>query len=911
MTDETSPLPLLRTKLHRPPVVGDHLHRQRLLDRLDQRRRRPLTLVSAPAGYGKSTLVSCWLESCDCPGVWYALDEDDNDLHLFLSYILSGIRSVFHEACRETQSLLNTADLPPLPLLVRSLINELDQIERAFILVLDDYHLIHDRDVHDFLAELMNYSPEIMHLVLISRRDPPLPLAALRVRGRMTEGRVQELRFSVTETAAFLKQALGTTINDTTAAVLEEKTEGWVAGLRLAALSLRERADLDRILAGLPHDNRYVMDYIIAEVLSQQPPAMQEYLLKTAILSRFCAPLCDAVCVPDAETGECKLGGKNFLKTLVQSNLFVIPLDSHHHWFRYHHLFQQLLMRQLKRKFSLDVIDEIHKQASRWLAENGLIEEAFKHALKANDVPTAVNLVVQHRHDLMNREQWFLLDRLLLQLPVDSINKDPTLLILKAWSCENRSRIAEMMEILDQIERQIGDTTSKMILETDLLAELNALKAARCYFEGNGPRTIILSEKALAMLPPEAHSVRGFTECVLAFGYQMTGDLKAAYGSVYNALKERGLHGTTYHSRLLVTLCLVHWIAANLSGLRQAAFQCLQLARESNLAETKGFANYFMGIVYYHHNETAAAEEYLSAIVKSRYISNTLNYAHSAFALALVYQAQGRLDDAREVAESVIAHALDSQNTELLQIAHSFKAELALRRGNIAEVRQWAENFDLQAIASGHRFYLPQITLANALITLGTGDNQQKAADLLSRLHDYYMSIHNVRFQIEVLALQALLQDARGDKHAAMSSLERAVVLAEPGKFIRLFLDLGPKMFELLNRLAKQNISVKYVGELLIAFRKEGTLSGQTPLDDDAFTSRYAMNSPLDESLTNRELEILALLAQRMRNKEIAEKLFISPETVKRHTINIYSKLNVHNRREAAKKATTLGILVG
>jgi len=468
-----------------------------------------------------------------------------------------------------------------------------------------------------------------------------------------------------------------------------------------------------------------------------------------------------------------------------------------------------------------------------------------------------------------------------------------------------------MMEILDQIERQIGDTTSKMILETDLLAELNALKAARCYFEGNGPRTIILSEKALAMLPPEAHSVRGFTECVLAFGYQMTGDLKAAYGSVYNALKERGLHGTTYHSRLLVTLCLVHWIAANLSGLRQAAFQCLQLARESNLAETKGFANYFMGIVYYHHNETAAAEEYLSAIVKSRYISNTLNYAHSAFALALVYQAQGRLDDAREVAESVIAHALDSQNTELLQIAHSFKAELALRRGNIAEVRQWAENFDLQAIASGHRFYLPQITLANALITLGTGDNQQKAADLLSRLHDYYMSIHNVRFQIEVLALQALLQDARGDKHAAMSSLERAVVLAEPGKFIRLFLDLGPKMFELLNRLAKQNISVKYVGELLIAFRKEGTLSGQTPLDDDAFTSRYAMNSPLDESLTNRELEILALLAQRMRNKEIAEKLFISPETVKRHTINIYSKLNVHNRREAAKKATTLGILVG
>jgi LuxR family maltose regulon positive regulatory protein len=908
MADKES-LPLIRTKLHRPPVAKDHLHRQHLLDRLNRNLHRPLTLVSAPAGYGKSTLVSCWLEACDIPSAWVSLDENDNDLRMFIAYFLTAVQSIFPDTARKTQALLNSADLPPLSVLARSLINELDQIDKAFILVLDDYHFIHEKAVHNLITELLNHPPASMHLVLVTRRDPPLPIITLRARDQVTDIRVKELRFSAMEISAFLRQATGARVDETMVTVLEEKTEGWVTGLRLAALSLRHQSDLDRILAGLSPDNRYVMDYIITEVFSQQPPAMQEYLMKTAILNRFCAPLCDAVCVPDAESGVCELGGRKFLKTLVQTNLFVIPLDPQHQWFRYHHLFQQLLKRRLKRKFSPDVIDAIHKQASRWFAENGLIEEAFKHALKANDVPNAVHLVVQHRHDLMNREQWHLLERLLLQLPTDSIDKDPKLLTLKAWSCENRSRISEMMEILDQIERLIGDTSSKAIVEIDLRAEFNALKAAQCYFKGDGRRTIAHSEKALEMLPPGAHSVRGFAECVLAFGYQMTGELKAAYTSVQNALEERGLHGTTYHSRLLVTLCFVHWIAANLTGLRQVAIQCLQLGREANLVETIGFANYFMGIVHYHHNETAATEKYLSAIVKSRYIPNTLNFAHSAFALALVYQAQGRPGEAQEVAESVIAHALDSQNTDLLQISQAFQAELAFRRGRIAETTQWAENFELHPIAPGFRFYVPQITLAKAFITLGTGDNHQRAVDLLSRLHNYYTSIHNIRFQIEVLALQALLHDVQGDEPAAMSALERALTLAEPGGFIRPFLDLGPKMFDLLNRLAKQNISVKYAGQLLTAFRKERTGPVRTSPDDVSDTSRYSTNSPLDETLTNRELEILALLAQRLRNKEIAEKLFISPETVKRHTINIYGKLNAHNRREAVAKAEAIGIL--
>lgn len=909
MSDKANPPPLIRTKLHRPPVAKDHLYRQHLLDRLNRNLHRPLTLVSAPAGYGKSTLVSSWLETCDIPSAWVSLDDNDNDLQLCLSYVVSAIRAVLPDACRETQALLNATQPPPLLLLTRSLINELDQAEKAFILVLDDYHFIHENAVHNLITELLNHPPALLHLVLSTRRDPPLPLATLRARDLVTDIRVKELRFSVKEVSTFLGRAIGTPVDETMVTVLEEKTEGWVTGLRLAALSLQHQSHLDRILAGLPHDNRYVMDYIIAEVLSQQSPAMQEYLMKTAILDRFCAPLCDAVCVPDAESGVCELGGRKFLKSLVQTNLFVIPLDPQHQWFRYHHLFQQLLRRQLKRKFSPDAIDAIHKRASHWFAEKGLIEEAFQHALKGNDVPAAVHLVAQHRHELMNREQWHLLERLLLHLPADSIDKDPRLLALKAWSCENRSRIAEMMEILGQIERLIADKSSNAMPEIDLLAEFNALKAAQGYFEGDGRRAVALSEKALATLPPGAYSIRGFAKCVLAFGYQMTGELKAAYTSVHNALKDRRLHGTTYHSRLLVTLCFVHWIAANLTGLRQAANQCLQLGRKSNLTETIGFADYFMGIAHYYHNETAAAEKYLSANVKTRYIPNTLNFAHSAFALALIYQAQGRPGRAQKVADSVIAHALDSQNAELLQISQAFQAELALRRGRVAETTQWAENFELHSIAPGYRFYVPHITLAKLLITRGTGDNHQKAADLLSRLYDYYMSIHNIRFQIEVLALQALFQDAQGHEPAALSVLARAITLSEPGNYIRIFLDLGPQMSDLLNRLKKHNLAVRYVDQLLAAFRDEKLGKVQKETDRPPVQLSAAGNQSAAWTLTNRELDVLDLLTQRLSNKEIAEKLFISVETVKRHTINIYNKLKVHTRRHAVEKAQTLGIL--
>ena len=422
MTEKSPNIDIIRTKLYRPPVTKDLVPRSHLLERLEYCRQRPLTLISAPAGYGKSTLASSWLEASDCPGAWVSLDEDENDLRLFLTYLVAAIQMLFPEAGQQIQALLNATELPPGKVLAHTLLNDLTQIEEPFILVLDDYHRIHEEAVHDLLEELLHHPPHSLHLVLITRRDPQLSLPALRAKGQVTEIRLQDLRFSTEETAVFLQRVLDMSLDDQTAEILGKKTEGWVTGLRLAALSLHHRSDGDRLLAELPEDNRYVEEYLVLEVFSQQPAAIQQYLLSTAILDRFCAPLCEAVC-PGAEPKVCELSGEEFLTRLEQTNLFVISLDSQQQWFRYHHLFRKFLNYRVQELYSPDEMATFHTLASAWFAEQGLIDEALHHALKADDIPAAARLVAHHRHDLINREQWPRLERWLDLLPDSALTR--------------------------------------------------------------------------------------------------------------------------------------------------------------------------------------------------------------------------------------------------------------------------------------------------------------------------------------------------------------------------------------------------------------------------------------------------------------------------------------------------------
>ena len=912
MPDETMHSALLNTKLHRPPVDRNHVHRLRLLERLDQRRHRPLTLVSAPAGYGKSSLISCWLKACDIRSAWVSLDENDDDLRMFATYFVAAVQSLFPGACRNTQTLLNAVDLPPLRTLCTSLLNELDRIEQPFILVLDDYYLISESAVHNLISAILNHPPQSLHLVIIGRKDPPLPVTKMRAQSQLTEIRIKDLRFTVAETESFLKQALGIKIKTSMAAALEEKTEGWVTGMRLATLSMHGRRDLDpRLLE--PHvDAQYVMEYLFTEVFSHQPPEISRYLLGTAVLDRFCGPLCEAVCAPGAEPFTCEISGWEFIAWLKKENIFLIPLDPEKRWFRYHHLFKKLLVNQLNRRCSPEEIKALHAQASDWFAENDLLEEALWHAQASGDTETASSLVARFSHQLINGQQWVRLERCLSQLSRDQIEQDPALLTLEGWIhiCRhNYSGLAACVERIKNLNATFPPDTFVNVKYVS--GHCDVLKGALHYYAAEGNSAVACCRRALKHIPP--HHKRGqllaHTGQILA--YQMVGDFETGL-SIYKRVMERHVNrDNNYHAMYLSKLGLTYWMEADLNALQQTAESILELAQNSPKSPISPYYNlYFMGIIHYHRNELQYAEEKLAKVVNAHYAASPINFAHSAFALALTYQAQEKSDQARKISKSVVIDSIETNNNDMLQVAGAFEAELALRQGRLAEASRWLEKYQAKPFRPTFRFYMPQFTAVKIFLAQATNDSRRRAADLLDQLHDFLVSTHNNRFRIDALALQALLQDARGEESIALEKLTAALNLAEPGGFIRLFVDLGPQLAELLKQLIKQNVAVGYIKHILDAFKEDEHRAMQAESNHITVQSPPSGAQPLVEPLTNREQEILELLGQRMQNKEIGANLFISPKTVKKHLDNIYGKLNVSSRYQAVEKAETLGILI-
>jgi len=585
---------IILTKLHRPQITGKHIHRGSLLERLNRHLHQPLVLVSAPAGYGKSTLVSCWLEDCQVPSAWVSLDSHDNSPRIFLSYIVSAVRRLFPAACRETLSLLNLSDLPPVAMLSGRLINELDRIEEDFIMVLDDYHLIRDKSVHALITRILEHPSKGIQLVLIGRRDPPLPITMLRARGLMVEIRTEDLRFSLDETVNYLQQMTEGPVDHRLAAILEKKTEGWVTGLLFAALFLRHGKDIERIIADIPVENRYVMDYVTTEILSKQSLDFQNCLLKISILNRFCDTLCDAVCFTGIEAGACDMNGSKLLAKLVQANLFVIPLDHNLKWFRFHHLFRKLLKRQLQKRFSAKDIVKLYQQAIAWFNENGHTEDALSLAFESRDNEAAAKLVKQHRHDFMDRERWFHLDRWLSKFPADFIRDQPELLLSKAWIYLRHARYAQLFDLLGELGNNSAATNIRSGIDPVINAEVQVLEAFQSFIEGQAEIAEDLARKALEDLPASYHSIRGITYIILALALQMQDDLWRAQHIVYEVLQREDKLVPVDKTMLIAALCYTNWCSADLHSLKIDADALLKHGRKNSLPETIAVSRFFM-----------------------------------------------------------------------------------------------------------------------------------------------------------------------------------------------------------------------------------------------------------------------------------------------------------------------------
>ena len=900
---------ILTTKLHRPRSSGLLVPRRRLLQRLEEQRERPLTLVCAPAGYGKTTLISTWLEESEWPSAWLSLDDGDDDLGIFMTYVLAAIQTQFPRAVGETLALLGAVSAPPLSVLARSLSNELDQIDQPFVLALDDYHYIRDAAVHELLDELLTHPPRSLHLVLTSRVDPPLSLSRLRARHQMTEIRTADLRFDPEETAAFVEQEMRISVDERALGVLQQRVEGWAAGMRLIVLSLRQWGSVDLNPSRLRGHVQYVADYLASEVLKGQPQPIQDYLLSTSVLDRFTASLCDAVCLDSpgtvSEQGEqepCSLDGQAFVAWLQENNLFITPLDDQGEWYRYHPLLREFMQGRLRQEFGPEGIALAHRRASRWFAENGLIGEAIHHALAAGETGAAVQLVAQHRHTLIDKERWRLLERWLRRFPQSVIDESPDLLMSEVWVLALQGRWEEIGPILGQVQGQLSQEALASDVRGQIAGEVDLFYCSLVSWMVDGTQMLGLADGALQRLPLAWEYARGLAVMFKGAAYHVLGEKGRAYETLFGALED-GRHGPSYWGRVLTGLCILHWADADLPALERAAKRFVTIGQDRDLQQSLTLGHYFLGCVYYERGQLSLAQEHLLAAYEARHAIPLDFLLQSSLALALTYEALGRSGEARQTLSETYEFFRALQNYRLVLAMEAARAELALRQGLLAEANRWAQSYNPYPLMSMHTFRLSQLTLVKLLLLQDTGASRKRAADVLDQVRAFAEQAHNVFFAVEALALQAWLTVGQGDEPTALELLERAVCLAEPGGSLRVFVDLGPRVTGLLGRLRQRGIAPDYIAAILAA-RAAGASR-----EVSAQQASPAEAEGLVDPLTNRESEVLALLAQRLTNREIAARLFISPGTVRQHTHKLYRKLGVHNRREAVARARELGLL--
>jgi LuxR family maltose regulon positive regulatory protein len=906
------PTTLLATKLHRPRPTSKLVVRPRLTQRLDKglQNGHRLFLVVAPAGYGKTTLMTDWLDRTALPSAWLSLDEADNDPFRFFTYLVAALQETLgpelaHPLPEAFPMTPQSAEAH-----VHPLINDLTAVDRPIVLALDDYHVITDGLVQEAMVLLLRRAPPNLHLVVLTRADPPFPLPRLRVRERMTEIRDRDLRFTPEEMTAFLNSLHRLNLDAEQIGALESRTEGWAAGVQLAALSLQglsaeHAAEFIRAFSGSHH---YIVDYLLEEVLSRQPDPVHEFLLQTSILERMCAPLCDAS-IGNPEIRESALGDRptrlpvhqypsqSILETLERSNLFLVPLDEERCWYRYHHLFVDVLRGMLRSAWQPDQIAGLHGRASEWYGQNGFVAEAVHHALLAGNHARAAEIVEENAWSMVRRAELTILKEWIEALPGHSVSARPWLRIYYAWALffsESEAAEAQLQAVEQHL--QAGDGTA---LPAEMQGHIAAVRAWIAYMRGDSDRAAQLSRQALAACPQMDPAVRSGLMAIWADGCLAQNDLLGCARAFDEAVDLARSSGNIMLE--VVSRTSLGSLKRAMGHLREAEAiyqEALQTATR-NKSPVAGQAYACLAHVYREWNDLASARLYAEKLIESSAMWGLVDgVACGHLYLAMVLQEQGDIPGAnRAIAEAgqvMHHHPLEIRSTPWLGAT---RARLWLAQGKLDDARHWAETRGLSAEGEFDLAHeVEYVTLARLLLAEGRVD---EATRLLSRIQNAVESTGRHGNLVGVLVLAAVALDMRADTASALAVLERAACLGRPEGYVRAFLD-GGKPIETLLKIAitqwKDRDLLAYARKLLTAFAGEGA-------------PHAAGEAPQPAILSERELEVLRLMAAGRSNKEIANELVIAIGTAKRHTANIFDKLDVRNRTEAVTRARQLGLL--
>ncbi len=877
---------VLETKLYVPQLRARYVPRSRLVARLKDGLHRRVTLLSAPAGYGKTTLIAIWLGHLDQNVAWLTLDESDNDSPRFLVDLIAALRKMQARIGRVLLERLQApGQLPPEEAMI-GLINDLDRISSPFILVFEDYHIIRSLATHRQLNFLVEHLPPQMHLVILTREDPPLPLARLRANGQLLDIRQDDLRFTVEEASDFLHRVMGMDLDRQQVAALARRTEGWITGLKLAALSLQSHPEPGDFIRAFTGSSRYILDYLMEEVFEQQPAEVQQFLLRTSILDQLSGPLCDAVTR--------RSGCQKMIEKLEAANLFVVPLDNSREWYRYHRLFRDLLRHRLQ--FSAKICaGELHRQAALWYQEMGLDTQAMSHALAAKDWDLVKRLLTSAVADVLKVGRIATLERWSACLPVSVAETDYRLATFKAWTA-----------LFSGIEGQAGSSTPGGEIPPDVaLAErgtLFTLRSSLALAQNDLSGTVHWASKAIEIFQHEDPEERmGGALMNLARAQMFSGDLESAARTYWSLLQ---LGQKRDHVGAAVPALCDLAIICNLRGTRGQAVslgqQALQLSRRphGSTTELSAPAQRVLGTLFLESNELERARRCWSQVIEL-----SIEFHRPSWKLAGLF---GLADCEWMMGEQATAFALVQEAHQIVMAQDcsemraqtaAFQAELDVRSGNLSRAAYWSEELGFSARdVPCHQRERQFFTYARLLL----GQKRHDELDtLLATLEEFGRQGGRIRTLISVRLLQGRAQLARGRRQPAISRTQQAIRLAAPGNYLRAFLDEGPDIADLL--ADARRTAPHFVDSLFaeLATRYQSAAVSREPLS----------GQKLIDPLSPRELEVLDLVCAGLSNREISHRLHISVGTVKTHVHHIYGKLAVRNRTEAVARAGELSLV--
>jgi LuxR family maltose regulon positive regulatory protein len=884
-------VPIVSAKIHIPILRSALVDRPRLMDHLRQSHQTKLTLISAPAGYGKSSLVSAWAHKNKLPVAWLTLDSLDNDLVRFI-HSFSAAHKRFQPAFGDTIiSLLESPQTPLEQNLLSGLANEIGSLDEPYVLVLDDYHVITNQTIHKIIAFLIENQSLQIHLIILTRSDPPLPLSRLRARGQLVEIRAADLQFIQAEAESFFNNIMGMGLSSTDIAAFEERTEGWITGLQLVALAMQgldaqQIANFVNLFTG---SHSYIVDYLVEEVLNRQSEDIRDFLLRTSILDRMTASLCDQVTGLD--------NSQAILEKLYQENLFIIPLDNERQWYRYHHLFSDVLENRLK-SISPDLVPKLHMLAAEWYEENGFIPDAISHALANTKSEKGAQLIEKNAKSLLVHGEFTTLLSWIKEIELSAAGR-PWICIYAAWAYVLSGKIDYMETWLMKAKKNL--TKENLVKGNDnLLGHEAAIRAYAAASRGEAQKAISFAQQALDNLPESNLVIRSVVTFTLGTAYRINGNSVEAARVLEKAARLGHQAGNLYlEIGAIASLADIFYGQGKLHQAFDTYEELLRVATrpDGKQLNAAGMAYDGLALIAYEWGRSADAEKFVeSAIEHCKKWGNITEMAESYVIQCRLLQAVGKTDDAQ--------HALNQAENlthtySLVPRAESWmkacRVRLWLAQGNLEAAGKWAQSYNPGEIADSFS-YVREAEYAAFIRVQIAQQRYLEALDGISRLLERAEAIWMAASVIELHVLQAVAYQAMGNTPKALQALERALDIARPEGYVRVFLDEGPSMKELLRHAGSKGIEPQYVAMIL---------AGESQQADSVAQE----TQPLIDPLSERELEIMNLLAEGCTNQEIAERLIIALGTVKAHTVNIYRKLNVTRRTQAVARARELGLI--